>query len=1060
MKYIRLYALFFIFSTTFGFNPLLLPEEENKAIQGCVSNIVLREFTENLPIHHVHDGSEPVIMPYVGNNPYVIIDVSKPIKKAEHYASYYIFQTANRSSFKDMYNKMRNYSIWNHFDLREKKCLIIASNSEEIVHELDTSATYIAVYNYTNEIYTCDRYHKGNHCGKQCNVLTKHQCNTNKNYFETTGSLQNCAVDFYLGPYSNHPILNMVLTLILEELTNYLGFSLNIFQPNSTNRKPTGDFTVIVVSTILTGYVINPVYTYELGWVTFVNKIPSTKILQYTFEGSVWILIGLTLLLTLLICCLITKLTGNGWNVETSFTNILALTLVGCLSNLPRLRSLKCLILFYLMFVVIIQTAFKTNLARLLTVDQNDKSIDNLKDLADSNVPLCVDKLYLNLFTESMKKELVYIKIIKRLISIEHGTDILNYRNCTTYTMVANQEKKCLIIASNSEEIVHELDTSATYIAVYNYTNEIYTCDRYHKGNHCGKQCNVLTKHQCNTNKNYFETTGSLQNCAVDFYLGPYSNHPILNMVLTLILEELTNYLGFSLNIFQPNSTNRKPTGDFTVIVVSTILTGYVINPVYTYELGWVTFVNKIPSTKILQYTFEGSVWILIGLTLLLTLLICCLITKLTGNGWNVETSFTNILALTLVGCLSNLPRLRSLKCLILFYLMFVVIIQTAFKTNLARLLTVDQNDKSIDNLKDLADSNVPLCVDKLYLNLFTESMKKELVYIKIIKRLISIEHGTDILNYRNCTYLMYLEHILALKDTTDFRFNYFMNDGSINVKFSPYFLRGNHLIKTLNRVIQRFDENGITKHIISKAKKTNFKRIKEEESEAKVLTMEHVYGIFVIWAVGSALSVMVFLVEIEAFPFTRTRWLTVDQHNKGLQNIADLANSDVPVCIYKDYLQLYFNKPIEKDPVYTKLKEKLISIEKKKLTLKYRNCTYLMFFEEIFALDYKGGINYFINNALVREIIGPQFLKGSYLAKTMNRFLKQFEGNGIIEHVISKRKPSQYDYHKRIKENESEPKVLTMEHLYGIFIIWAVGLALSVIVFLVEIASQKFAKK
>ncbi|KAF5272650.1 hypothetical protein FQA39_LY07677 [Lamprigera yunnana] len=415
----------------FGFNPLLLPEEENKAIQDCVSNFVLREFTENRPIYHVHDGSEPVIMPYVGNNPYVIIDVNKPIKEAEHYVSYYIFQTANRSSFKDMYNKMGNYSIWKHFDLREKKCLIIASNSEEIVHELDTSATYIAVYNYTNEIYTCDRYHVGNRCGAKCNILTKHQCNTNKNYFKTSGRFHNCSVVLgILGEYTNLTI-HEVVKFIVAEFTNYLGFSLNITLMTSANPNPTEDFIVLPWSTIGNRFANNPIYTFEYGWVTFVDKIPPTKILQYTLEETVWILIGVTLLLTLLIWCLITKLTGNGWNVGTSSTNILALTLVGCLSNLPQPRSLKCLILFYLMFVVIIQTAFKTNLAQLLTVDRYDKSFDNVKDLADSDVPVCIVEESRQLFERITKEDSVHIKIKKRLISIKSNTDALKYRNCT-----------------------------------------------------------------------------------------------------------------------------------------------------------------------------------------------------------------------------------------------------------------------------------------------------------------------------------------------------------------------------------------------------------------------------------------------------------------------------------------------------------------------------------------------------------------------------------------------------------------------------------------------------
>ncbi|KAF5272651.1 hypothetical protein FQA39_LY07678 [Lamprigera yunnana] len=65
----------------------------------------------------------------------------------------------------------------------------------------------------------------------------------------------------------------------------------------------------------------------------------------------------------------------------------------------------------------------QSELAQLSTMEQYGKSIEDLKDLAYSDVPLCVYKEYLSLFSERIKKELVYIKIIERLISIK-CTDI------------------------------------------------------------------------------------------------------------------------------------------------------------------------------------------------------------------------------------------------------------------------------------------------------------------------------------------------------------------------------------------------------------------------------------------------------------------------------------------------------------------------------------------------------------------------------------------------------------------------------------------------------------
>ncbi|KAF5280676.1 hypothetical protein FQA39_LY05324 [Lamprigera yunnana] len=433
MKNVQLYVLFFIFSVVFGFNPLLLPVEENNDVQDCVSNFVLQEFTKNRPIYHVHDGSKSLIIPYVGNNPYIIIDINKPINKAEHYASYYIFQTANRRSFRRMFKKMLKYNIWDYPNLRDRKCLIIASNSKGIVPLIVRFATYIAVYNYTNEIYTCNPYHKGNQCGTKCNILTKHQCNTNNKYFETTESYPNCSIDLI---HEDYRTLNVVFLFILKEFAHYLGFSLNIIQPNDDIENSNAEFMVFPGATIDNRYGMDPFYTLDFGWLTFAKKIPSTRILKYIFEQEVWILIGVTLLSTSLTWCLITKLTTNRWNVETSFTNVLALTLVGCFPNLPQLRPLKCLIVWYLMFIVIIQTAFKTDLAELLTVDQYERSITNLRDLAESDVPLCSQIYVANFhFKNILRDDPVYTKIKNRLFLFKNNSDILEYRNCT-YLMV------------------------------------------------------------------------------------------------------------------------------------------------------------------------------------------------------------------------------------------------------------------------------------------------------------------------------------------------------------------------------------------------------------------------------------------------------------------------------------------------------------------------------------------------------------------------------------------------------------------------------------------------
>ncbi|KAF5300311.1 hypothetical protein FQA39_LY11168 [Lamprigera yunnana] len=261
-----------------------------------------------------------------------------------------------------------------------------------------------------------------------------------------------------------------------------------------------------------------------------------------------------------------------------------------------------------------------------------------------------------------------------------------------------------------------------------------------------------------------------------------------------------------------------------------------------------------------------------------------CLITKLATNKWNVSTSFVKVLALTLVGCTASIPQIKALKCLILFYLVFVIVIHGTFKTNLAQLLTVDQYNSEIKNLEGLVDSDIPVFTYKGPIQNQFQQIIEDFTYTKIRERLIMpFESYKDILKgYTNCCYLLFLQHIRS--------FEYYSSD--YNVKYRFIFIGHNYLNERLNNFIQRFVENGIFEHIISEnnRKRNGYGKQKEEKSKPKVLTMHHAYGIFVIWAVGMELSIIVFIIEIVRKKFEKK---CSDESSEEGDNEMELQGSD-----------------------------------------------------------------------------------------------------------------------------------------------------------------------
>ncbi|KAF5272665.1 hypothetical protein FQA39_LY07692 [Lamprigera yunnana] len=373
-------------------------------------------------------------------------------------------------------------------------------------------------------------------------------------------------------------------------------------------------------------------------------------------------------------------------------------------------------------------------------------------------------------------------------------------------------------------------------------SSQVYNGDPYEQSNRCGKHSKELYKIGCTQKIEFGKIDRSFEEW------------------------ELQNYLEVQMAQYYNDSEITEVSSNYGVIlkIVKGDANAYTGEPIYVYTFGWVIFVNKISSLLLLQYIFKWEVWVMVGVSLFVTSFAWCLVSKLTTKRWGVPDSLIKVWALTLLGCISKIPQLRSLKCLILLYLFFVIVIQTAFKTNLAQVLTENDEHIHIKNVLDLANFDRPLCMQREFYSMnFLEDKPSDIVYTTIKKKIIQF-NNSEAVPHQNCTYLMVLQDIEDLPYLTDSKFKYFV-DRSLVKDINTYLVikKGHHFKVILDRFMTSFIESGFYEYAIRRSKEIKYGKQEMEETSQKVFTMEHVVGIFAIWTIGVFISIVAFVVEI-----------------------------------------------------------------------------------------------------------------------------------------------------------------------------------------------------
>ncbi|KAF5301867.1 hypothetical protein FQR65_LT08699 [Abscondita terminalis] len=306
---------------------------------------------------------------------------------------------------------------------------------------------------------------------------------------------------------------------------------------------------------------------------------------------------------------------------------------------------------------------------------------------------------------------------------------------------------------------------------------------------------------------------------------------------------------------------------------------------VYYYEdMVWnVPPPKRISSLAVLKITFKPLLWLFVVLAFFSTSTLWWLLEKvLKEDSRSCFDVFFGVYSITLLGSIQRVPKIWALRYTFIAYVIYAIHIQTAFTSNLIQILTIAQYEPQINNLQDLADSNLSILVRDDTFNWLNTIDTKTSVHKKIFDKFrilspldfhnaVLFENQTNSSIFWNYDLFNFYERHLN-KSLYYFVDNSF--SGTTKSSFSGFSIV--NLWPAFNRAVSVMFEAGIVDSYSSIFQKMNIKYYYDHgfvsvEDGTKVITLEHVSSVFVILILGLSSSLITFLIEILLTTFYNT---------------------------------------------------------------------------------------------------------------------------------------------------------------------------------------------
>lgn len=468
--------------------------------------------------------------------------------------------------------------------------------------------------------------------------------------------------------------------------------------------------------------------------------------------------------------------------------------------------------------------------------------------------------------------------------------EIMNILNNSQIWHVSNSPRSFFIIISQEE--LNETKTSQMIFS-FDITNVIITSpksgrwqsfifDPYDKASECGIRIKPRIYDNCD--RNIFENFGKrlmmLNGCPLK---APFSLAKDEDSIFNYMFSVVVNVIAEALNTtvsrrLEFSHENREYIYIAASLLYNDILSAHYdfLQSVYYQDVVWVVPAPlRTLDIKIITSVFSLKIWLTIMVVFFFTLIMWWIVIRQTREPKEVKTiSFTGltVFALSIGSSTTFAPKTNTMKHIWFTYTFYSLILFTLFQARLIDVLTHPIYEKGIRTMEDLAESNLTITSKEILATDFylKDAYLNNSVYSKMYGRIVTfnVMHEkreiTTIAIYRNISTFVakdalkltkkYNSKIRIIEDTKGLR----------NFDLICILRRGHFIYHTVNNIIQRIIQSGITQRFLNDLNNHIFEdeEYLQDDSQVK-LSLNHLHGIFALWGIGLGFAIIILIGEL-----------------------------------------------------------------------------------------------------------------------------------------------------------------------------------------------------
>ncbi|KAF5299767.1 hypothetical protein FQA39_LY11437 [Lamprigera yunnana] len=408
----------------------------------------------------------------------------------------------------------------------------------------------------------------------------------------------------------------------------------------------------------------------------------------------------------------------------------------------------------------------------------------------------------------------------------------------------------------------------------------IYTSDPHHVENRCGTDGNVMRTQMCDSklvSQHFYRKLTGCTLRVMDWGLRDTKKSPI-NFMYLFYIDLMNQYFNVSIEFYNGSKkVNSQALGKLPHITIFYFINTKTqaletSNLLYSANMFWIVPLPPVmPPLVALFSVFKKDVWMLILVSLCSTTAFWFLLVNFRKNPHMryVIDAFTKTISLTFGGLAGKEPKTFALRCLLMFYLLYIINIQTLYTSNLIRIFTSILYEDGIETLEDLANSNLTIYTKSTDVENYRKNTNfQQELSVKLWKKILVVEDVPPYLhkssNLRNCAVLIpeiyfHKNRVPNVK---------IINNNTFTGPYETVFLTfvGHYFIPNFNKFLTFLQEAGVHQKELSNYEKTFYKLqnvTSEDNTAAVALTMEQLQGVFILFGIGLSASCLIFFVEL-----------------------------------------------------------------------------------------------------------------------------------------------------------------------------------------------------